>query len=63
MSIISAYENRYYILSARTRNPWWSKKRKYLLIFNYISAVLYVCPIFLNAPDQERAVGKVSEVR
>ncbi|UMM32178.1 hypothetical protein L5515_006073 [Caenorhabditis briggsae] len=51
-SILSIYENRYYILFAQNENHWWNKTRDYFLSLNYLIAVTFIAPNYLFCPDQ-----------
>ncbi|CAO4376589.1 unnamed protein product [Caenorhabditis nigoni] len=51
-SILSIYENRYYVLFAQNENHWWNKTRAYFLGLNYLIAVTFIAPNYLFCPDQ-----------
>ncbi|CAL2043291.1 unnamed protein product [Caenorhabditis brenneri] len=60
-SILSIYENRYYVLFAKDKNILWCKIRKYFLSLNYFLAVTFVIPLVLAIPDQAYGLQRVTE--
>ncbi|KAF1752403.1 hypothetical protein GCK72_018958 [Caenorhabditis remanei] len=60
-SILSIYENRYFVLFGKNENPRWNRIRMYFLTFNYILAVTFIAPNYIFCPEQTIAVKIITE--
>lgn len=62
-SIVSIFENRFYIICTTSYNTRWTFWRKLCLAAHYIVVIILLVPVDLFVPDQEIALQHLFEVR